>query len=207
MKNKHIMRKASKDRNSNDFYPTPPLATYSLLKNYDIPKQVMEPFAGKGWISKELERNNKIVSSSDLYEYDTITSVEFGKDAFDLDYKGRTVITNPPYSSKIPLKFIQHVVPEVELLCIFLRTTFLESRNRHYFFKENPPTKILTFSDRVNCAFENDLRKKQIGGMVSYSWFIWDNRINNNDTTLDWLMMKNYEKEWLEEGLKYYENK
>ena len=57
---------SSVDRVENDYYPTPPVATYALIKTLDVPDKIWEPAAGRGWISHELIRNGKNVYSSDL---------------------------------------------------------------------------------------------------------------------------------------------
>ena len=64
------VKKNDPDRNENDLYPTPPLATYILHKYIDLPHNIVEPTAGRGNISIELIRNGYNVQSFDLFEYD-----------------------------------------------------------------------------------------------------------------------------------------
>ena len=41
-------------------------------------------------------------------------------------------------------------------------------------FKNNPPYKVLIFSNRVNCSKQGDFEKdSEYGGAVGYAWYIW----------------------------------
>ena len=50
------VKKNDPNRNKNDLYPTPPLATYVLKKYVNLPRIIIEPCAGRGNISIELLR-------------------------------------------------------------------------------------------------------------------------------------------------------
>jgi hypothetical protein len=198
-----------KDRKENDLYCTPPLVTYAFLKSYkgDIPQNLVEPCAGLGYISKELSLNGYNVKSFDLNKYDNaiIDDIETSYDILEHDYsKYEGMITNPPYFKKIPAKLIEKCIKEMDFFALILRTTFLESKSRNELFNKNPPSSVYVLSDRMNCEFEDDLENKQIGGMVSYSVFVWD-IFDNSEAKLNWILLKDFYEEWNKKHLKYYD--
>jgi hypothetical protein len=186
-------------RKTNDFYPTPPIATYCLVKNHDVPKTILEPAAGKGWISYELEKNGISTVSKDLYPYeDTLLDVEVGEDFLESEKDARCegMITNPPFRSNMPEKFIKHSVSLYDFTAIFCRLTLLETPRRGALFEEHPFNRMLVLSSRVNCDdvyFKET--KRQLGGMVAYAWFIWDKKSNLN-RQIDFVSPKNYLEEF-----------
>lgn len=195
--------KSDPKRNKNDLYPTPPLATYILCKYSNVPKNVVEPCAGKGNISIELQRNGHNVRSFDAFGYDnSLTTICIGQDVMELDkqtgFDG--FVTNPPYFNDLPRKITEKVLSEYSYVAMFLRLTFLEGIKRHKLLKNNPPTQLIIFSDRVRFGDFKDepiAKDDQINGMISYAWFIWDQReINKKDTKLDWIMLRDEYDEW-----------
>lgn len=191
--------KNDEERRENDFYPTPPLAVYTLLKNYSVPKNILEPCAGQGDISYELIRNGHEVISTDLYKYDnSLVNIESGIDFLQSNIHADGVITNPPYNKNLPLKMLKKCIQEYDFTAFLLRITFLEGGKRYIFFKNNPPSKILVFSDRLRFS-ENRSRdfymNKQIGGMICYAWFIWDKN-NPNKNEIDWVKAFDYYDNW-----------
>lgn len=173
----YIINKNSDKRKVNDFYPTAPIATLSLLKEYKVPNSLWEPAAGKGHISKELIRNGHTVFSSDLHAYeDSLVTIETGVDFLTAPRKEVDgIITNPPFKNNLPQKFIEHGLEEYSFVAMFSRLTFLESARRYELFTTHPPTEVLVFSQRIQCdEIYFEPKEKQIGGMVAYSWIIWD---------------------------------
>ena len=201
----HI-NKNSDERKENDYYPTPPIATYTLIKEYDIPKTLLEPAAGRGWISHELKHNGFEVYSSDLFGYNNpLVEMKTGIDFLQTkkDDRVEAVITNPPFKNRLAEKFVRHSINLYDTSFILCRTTFMESLGRYDLFKETPPTEILVFANRINCD-ENAMFSvdKQLSGMVSYAWFIWDKRkdytnkirwINSKDHLESFLLTHPYE--------------
>lgn len=184
-------------RSKNDFYPTPPIATLTLLKNYVVPHKLWEPCAGRGHISKELIRNGHEVISTDLYAYpDTLVPVETGFDALTSKFDVDGVITNPPFKNNFPQKLIEHTLIDNKylFLAMFCRLTFMESARRYKLFKEHPPTEILVFSDRVHVSEQYVDKNNGIGGMVAYAWFIWDKKVDYSNR-IKWVRPSSYVKE------------
>jgi hypothetical protein len=199
------VNKNDPNRNTNDLYPTPPLVTYILCKYSNVPKKVVEPCAGKGNISIELQRNGHDVRSFDLFGYqDSLVSIQTGQDVLALpkqeSYTG--LVTNPPYFKDLPRKILEKSLRDYDYTALFVRLTFLEGIKRHKLFKSNKPSQIILLSDRVR--FKNDLigeaidLQDQINGMIAYMWLIFDKNAEHKETKLDWVMLKDEYPEWLE---------
>jgi hypothetical protein len=189
------------NRNENDLYPTPPLATYILQKYVDLPKKIVEPCAGRGNISIELLRHGFDVMSFDLYEYDNILcSIATGVDVLDLQKPEgyEALVTNPPYHKDLPRKIAEKGVAEYDVTALFVRLTFLEGKKRKKLFTNNPPSDIIFLSDRIkfNTSLIEPIEKNdQIGGMIAYCWIVF--RKNwKSDTKLHWVSLEEEYNEW-----------
>jgi predicted RNA methylase len=196
---KNLIPNNKKFRNKNDYYPTAPIATLALLKSVDVPKCILEPCAGRGWISKVLEDNGHNVISKDLYEYENpLVDVKFGHDFLmskkDSNVEG--IITNPPFGNNLPLKMLKIALRDYDFVAFFCRLFFLETVPRGKFFTENPMHKCIVMSNRIQCNEQYfDKKETQLGGMVQYAWFVWDKRrISKNE-----LMFVNV-KEFMDEN-------
>jgi hypothetical protein len=200
------VNKNDPNRNTNDLYPTPPLATYILCKYSNVPKKVVEPCAGKGHISIELQRNGHDVCSFDLFEYpDSLVQIQTRQDVLTLPkqegYGG--LVTNPPYFKDLPRKILEKSLRDYDYTALFVRLTFLEGIKRHKLFKSNKPSQIIILSDRIQ--FKNEHKgepidlQDQINGMISYMWLIFDRNTDHNETKLDWVMLRDEYDEWLEQ--------
>ena len=198
------VKKDDLNRKKNDFYPTPPLATYILCKYARPPQNVVEPCAGRGNISIELERNGHNVKSYDLNTYeDCLVDIHTGLDVLDLirpeGYDA--FITNPPYHKDLPRKIAEKAVKEYPYVALFVRLTFLEGKKRNKLFTKHPPSDIIFLSDRIRFGIEliEPINKHdQLGGMIAYAWVIWDKRLLNLDRTtkLNWVLLENEYDEW-----------
>lgn len=198
------VKKDDSNRKKNDFYPTPPLATYILCKYVKPPQNVVEPCAGRGNISIELERNGHNVKSYDLNAYeDCLVDIHTGLDVLDLikpeGYDG--FVTNPPYHKDLPRKIAEKAVEEYPYVALFVRLTFLEGKKRNKLFTKNPPSDIIFLSDRIRFGTEliEPINKHdQLGGMIAYAWIVWDKRLLNLDRTtkLHWVLLENEYDEW-----------
>jgi hypothetical protein len=198
------VKKDSSDRKENDFYPTPPLATYILCKYVRPPKNVVEPCAGRGNISIELQRNGHNVKSFDLNKYDnSLVDIETGIDVLELErpngYEG--LITNPPYHKDLPRKITEKALSEYPYVAMFVRLTFLEGKKRKNLFTKYPPSDIIFLSDRINFGsglVEPINKTHQLGGMIAYMWIVWDRRSSNFDrsTKLHWALLEDEYDEW-----------
>jgi hypothetical protein len=194
------VNKADPNRNTNDLYRTPPIATYLLCKYSNPPKKIVEPCAGYGNIASELIRNGHDVVCYDLNEYPhALAHITTGVNALDLPkvsgYDG--VITNPPYNNDFPRLFAEKSVAEYDYTAMLLRLTFLEGVKRKSLFDRHPPSQIIFFSDRIrfdSADIEPVEKKEQIGGMIAYAWFIWNR--GADDTRVKWVSMDKEYDEW-----------
>jgi hypothetical protein len=166
------------DRNKNDFYPTPPEATYALLEKEKFIGNVWECACGDGAISKVLIDKGYDTYSSDLYD---MGYGETGIDFLTSNKKVDNIITNPPF--RISLEFTLKALESVNNKAVFLhKLTYLEgiSRNNNI-FKLKKLEKIYVFSKRL--GFKKNDKK---GGLMCFAWFIF-NKNYNGLPTLDWI--------------------
>lgn len=126
------------EREDNDFYATEPKALILLLERETFDDLIWEPACGKGHLSEVLKQSGYIVKSTDLVDRG------YGKSGVDFlkcttPFNG-DIITNPPY--KYAQKFVEHaleLIPNGHKVAMFLKLTFLESKNRRSLFESNPP--------------------------------------------------------------------
>jgi hypothetical protein len=196
------VKKDDPNRNDNDLYPTPPIATYILHKYVDLPEKIIEPCAGRGNISVELIRNGYDVLSYDLFDYeDKLCGITTGVDVLSLErYPGyRGLVTNPPYHKDLPRKIAEKGVSEYDVTALFVRLTFLEGKKRKKLFTDHPPSDIIFLSDRIR--FDTGLiepinKSHQLGGMIAYMWIVWDKRKQVDSTNLKWVLLEDEYDEW-----------
>lgn len=197
------VKKNDENRMKEDFYPTPPLATYILHKYAPPPKNIVEPCAGRGNISIEFIRQGYNVRSFDLNDHsDKVSSVISGQDVLTLPKQAGydAFITNPPYFKDLPRKIAEKGISEYDYTALFVRLTFLEGMKRNILFTKNPPSDILFMSDRVR--FKPKLTKEpiekedQIGGMIAYAWIVFNKKAKHENTKLQWVLLKDEYNEW-----------
>lgn len=136
----------NEEREPNEFYATSPEAIDLLKKKIDLPKQILEPACGSGCLSERLIELGHEVKSYDLIDRGYGEVQDFFKmtePPFEGDF---AIVTNPPY--KIVTPWVLHcleLVPEGHLVCLFLKTTFLESKGRYEkIFRNSPPRQGFT---------------------------------------------------------------
>lgn len=177
---------STKARAENDYYSTDETAIRLLHRNNLLDKDVpyWETAVGGGRLAKELKRLGYNVSKeTDLYDRGY---GESGVDFFKCKevFQGNT-ITNPPYS--VINEWIIHSLKITSnKIYIFCRIQTIETMNRWRIYKNNPPLYICPFVKRVRC-YRNDNKKRE-DNAVCYSWFIWDNQIDNKETYVKWLI-------------------
>lgn len=196
------VKKDDENRNENDLYPTPPIATYILQKYVDLPKNIVEPCAGRGNISIELIRNGFNVSSFDMHDYeDKLCPIQVGQDVLDLPKQQgyNALITNPPYFQDLPRKIALKGLQDYDVTALFVRLTYLEGKKRNKLFTKYRPSDIIFLSDRIRFGAgypEAINRNEQLGGMISYIWIVWDKRKDNSSTNLRWVLLEDEYDEW-----------
>ena len=169
-------------RQKDDFYPTPPEATYSLLDKEKFIGEIWECACGNGAISNILKEKNYNVYSSDLIDrgYGD-TGIDFLKTYRKTD----NIITNPPF--KLGTEFVYQAChlanKKVAMLC---RINFLEGVARGKMFKNTPLKTVYVFSRRITFTNPDTNKKSHGGGMLAFAWFIWEKDYNEKPT-IQWL--------------------
>jgi hypothetical protein len=180
-----------------DFYPTPGLLTWALLKSHGFvawhnQATVLEPCNGEGAISDVLKESGlfRLVDTADIdpakvKPATAIGATSFTMDATDPGAWARSarydwVITNPPFNEApaiLPLAFGNCRVG----MAMLLRLSYLEPcANRASWLAEHPPAKLIVFNPRPQ--FRADT-----GGTdsVTTAWFIWHRFGNSQGTELE----------------------
>lgn len=77
------------------------------------------------------------------------------------------------------------VIPDGRKVCMFLKLTFLEGKDRKEMFKKYPPKTVYVSSSRIKCALGGDF--DSIGSSASaYAWFVWQKGYKG-DTVIKWI--------------------
>ena len=179
----HSIVGVSKNREKDDFYPTPAYAVEELLKREHFDGNIWEPACGEGDISEVFIKNGFDVYSTDLIDM----GYGLGEQDF-LNYTGQkydNIVTNPPY--KHALDFInQSKKLSNRKIAMFLKTVFLESSSRYEMFqdKDFPLKTIYQFSKRVSLTRKGI--KMNNGGMIAYAWYVWDKDYVGKPT-IEWI--------------------
>ena len=205
--------KNHKEREALDYYATPPKEVTNILEviGVDLKKAtVLEPCCGGGHMVEGIyqydhsaqitatdimQRTNPFltrdaVGDNIMYHYGT--KYDFLADDYPFD-KADYVIMNPPFSVIIP--FVQRSLEIADKGVLMLgRLKFVESQKRFTgIFKDNPPTKIWAYVDRIACYKNGDFSEKP-SSIEAYAWFYWDKieMENNKDkkTEFNWIWSK-----------------
>jgi hypothetical protein len=168
----------SKNREPMDNYPTPNIATLSLLALEKFPGVVWEPACGSGNIARHFPG----CMASDIR-----TDNIFGEVGVDFLKETRFVnhiVTNPPY--RLAQQFVEHALEcvdgKVAMLC---KLAFLEGKARYLLFKKHPIKTVYVFSKRLPIAKEGDTRKQS--SMIPFAWFVWDKGYAGK-TSVEWIL-------------------
>ncbi|CAB4176061.1 hypothetical protein UFOVP1672_66 [uncultured Caudovirales phage] len=168
-------------RESNDFYPTPPMATDALLAVESFDGDIWEPACGDGAISKVLEAKGYRVISSDLVDrgYGE-TGTDF---LFEFAPRTKHIITNPPF--KLAVQFIdKSLALTTGKVAMLLRITALEGIERRKMFEKTPLARVWIFSKRI--TFARGGVESHGGGMLAFAWFVWEHGYTGKPT-LGWI--------------------
>lgn len=181
------------ERESNDYYATPPIAVQELLKRENFDKEcVLEPAVGGGHIAEFFKEKQVIgydiidrgYPNTIVKDFLTVTKEELPK-SYD-------IITNPPYDRKILVPFVEHCIdisPEDTKIAMLLKLQFLESEKRYLkILKEHPPIRVHIFVKRIYC-YKNGIPLDEKGA-ICYCWYIWDKKEKDYSTTIDWIYQK-----------------
>ncbi len=174
------------ERERHDYYATEPKALELLLELENFSPDVWECACGEGHLAEVLVAKGHKVIASDLIDRGYgCGGVDFLKQTKEFD---GDIITNPPY--KCAKDFVEHaleIVTENRKVAMFLKLTFLESKQRRKLFNKYPPKVIYVSSARLQCAKGGDFvtYRKGTGTAVAYAWFIWEKGYTG-DTVVRW---------------------
>lgn len=132
---------SSEERESNDYYATHPDAINYLKKKIELPHLILEPACGEGHLSERLKELGHEVMSYDIVDRGYGEVQNFFEMLTAPTDKEFAIVTNPPY--KWSLQFVLHsleLLHDGMLVCMFLKTTFLEGKRRYNeLFRFTPP--------------------------------------------------------------------
>lgn len=161
----------SENRQKDDFYPTPPIATRKLLAVETFDGPIWECACGDGAISKVLADEGYEVISTDLVDRGYGAS----RVDFMMEWKPRApnIITNPPF--KFAREFVDKALSlTTGKVAILARLAWLEGKSRKSLFETTPLSRVWVFSERVPMLRNGDEMMKGGGGMIAFAWFVWD---------------------------------
>lgn len=192
-----------KERESQDYYATDPIAIDKLAAVYKIPMYVWECAAGQGHLSIALQTKGHGVYSSDIIRrcagasivIDVLDFLQAKEMPFvfhkDLTQNDVCILTNPPY--KYATEFVEHameILPKGAPAIMLLKTTALEGKGRwERLYSKGYLKAVYQFSERLLCAKNGDFEGMKAGGgsAVSYAWFIFANDGKNDPPKIYWI--------------------
>ena len=194
-------KKNQKERAELDYYATPTAEVINILETlgYDFTEQViLEPCVGGGHmvagIQNYLDNHNQTAAAlkgSDFLDRgfrSTKWQLQYGLDFLDDEYpidKADVIIMYPPYATVEPF-LIRALEIAQDKLIVLCRTQVLEGSGRYEkIFKENPPTDVYQYVDRIQCW--KDGVKPAGTSAQAYCWLIWDKKVPAAAPKLHWI--------------------
>lgn len=155
-------------RPADDFYPTPPIGTLSLLEKEKFDGKIWECACGDGSMGRVLEDAGYNVIGTDInprgygYKVDFLSTTEL---------LAPNIVTNPPFI--FSEEFVRHALSlGVQKLALLNKTAFLEGIKRGAYLETTPLKRVIVFKKRLKMTRNGMIIKG--GGMISFSWFIWE---------------------------------
>ena len=194
-----VMSQRHEDKESKDYFPTPPWATRALFKvlekKWHIPEMFtgkysyidcLEPACGAGHMAKVLKEYFHKVITADIDDYGQDRIVDFLKT--DEKDKYYYIITNPPFN--LAEEFVLKALRQAKFcVAVFARTQFLESVGRYErLFTPIPPNFVAQFTERVP-VLKGKL-SATASTATSYAWFVWKgyaDKDKEKNTELLWI--------------------
>ncbi len=175
-----VMAQRGKQKDNLDDFPTPPWGTRALCEhvlwpNVDVRKQtVLEPGAGRGYMSAPLAEYFASVTSSDIADYgyplDKVGSFIVDAESYP-DKSFDWVITNPPF--KLGKQFVHKALRVARVgVAMLCRTVFVESIGRYEgLYRDTPPWTFAPFVERLPMV--EGRVDEEASSATSYAWFVW----------------------------------
>ena len=194
-------KKNNKEREELDYYATPTAEVKNILDTlgYDFSGQtILEPCIGGGHmvagIQKYLDEHDQIPKQcygTDFKDRDfrsTKWALQYDVDTLADDYpinEADVVIMNPPYATIEPF-LIRGLEIAQDKLIVLCRTQVLEGSGRYEkVFKNNPPTDIYQYVDRIQC-WRGGVKPTGTSAQA-YCWLVWDKKAPAAAPKLHWI--------------------
>lgn len=194
-------KKNNKEREELDYYATPTTEVKNILDTlgYDFTdKSILEPCCGGGHMIAGIQQyitNNlqtpKSLQGTDYMDREFRSSIwhlQYGLDFLADDYPIDNVdiiIMNPPYSTIEPF-LIRALEIAQDKLIVLCRTQVLEGSGRYEkIFKDNPPTDIYQYVDRIQC-WKGGIKPSGTSAQA-YCWLVWDKKAPAAAPKLHWI--------------------
>lgn len=194
-------KKNNKERAEGDYYATPTAEVKNILDTlgYDFTdKSILEPCCGGGHMIAGIQQyldNNlqtpKLLQGTDYMDREFRSSIwhlQYGLDFLADDYpidKADVIIMNPPYSTIEPF-LIRALEIAQDKLIVLCRTQVLEGSGRYEkIFKDNPPTEIYQYVDRIQC-WKGGVKPSGTSAQA-YCWLVWDKKAPAAAPKLHWI--------------------
>lgn len=177
-----------KERQSEDYYATDPIAAELLLKEETFCNKIWECASGENHLANVFKKNGYTVRTSDIIKRTEETEVYDFLSPENVQWDG-DIITNPPY--KMATDFIYKsldIINKGNKVAMFLKIQFLEGKERKKLFTKFPPKVVYVSSSRIMCAKNGDFEDMIAGGgsAVAYAWYIWEKGYTG-DTIIKWI--------------------
>lgn len=178
-----------------NYYATHPSVTRDLLRVESFHNEILEPFCGGGFMSREIQAHGYNVTNYDIIDRGCnrvadFTTLEVEEWKFD-------IITNPPYINRKTKQntadTVDHILKCIRIcrgkVAVLLPLHYLTSKDRYTrLYVPFPPSRIYVYQNRIIIARNGDFDtyKDQGANLTMYAWFIWEKGYTG-DTVLKWL--------------------
>lgn len=176
-----------KHREYNNYYATHPSVTRDLLRVESFNNEILEPFCGGGYMSREIQAHGHSVLSYDIADRGCGGVADFA--TLEVEQGRYDIISNPPYDKHT----VGHILKAIAIckgkVAMLLPLHYLTSRDRYTrLFGPFPPSRIWVYTNRIIIARNGDFDtyKDQGTNLTIYAWFVWE-RGFQGVTRLKWI--------------------
>ncbi|MBL4761263.1 MAG: hypothetical protein JKY93_01020 [Gammaproteobacteria bacterium] len=176
-----FLNKATSLVNELEALETPTWAADAVLEEEICTRRVIDPNCGTGVLAEAARRKGYEVYANDIfnwgyehqsYTYDFLS--EQGAHHLGGLVSGSTVFLNPPF--KLSCEFLlQCRLLGARKVILFQNITWMTSKTRREFWKNNPPTRTYIFAERATTWRFDVPEHKRIGTTSkTFAFFVWD---------------------------------
>ena len=190
--------KNNNERQKEDYYSTPTEEVDNILKTLKInfieeEDIILEPCCGGGHMIEGILKNfSGRIIGTDIknrgYQNNKV-ELQYGLDYLSDDYpynRADYIIMNPPFKLIEPFVIRSLEIAQKGVL-MFGRLQFLEGKGRfENILKDNPPTYVYVYVDRVAC-FKNGDTSIKPDSIQAYAWYYWDKENSKEEPVIRWI--------------------